>query len=75
MNDFVKDVIFIIDDKKEDWWEIFNGKIIGFCFEFVKEFKDFISKWFYMYCVDIFLNNVNEFLNSNIDVEIFVEVK
>ena len=74
-NDSAKDVIFITDDKKEDWWEIFNGKTIGPRPELVKEFKDFTSKRFYMYRADTFLNNANEFLNSNIDAETLAEVK
>lgn len=73
--DSAKDVIFITDDKKEDWWEIFNGKTIGPRPELVKEFIDFTSKRFYMYRADTFLNNANEFLNSNIAEETLAEVK
>lgn len=70
-----KDVIFITDDKKEDWWEIFNGKTIGPRPELVKEFIEFTSKRFYMYRADTFLNNANEFLGSKIAAETLAEVK
>lgn len=70
-----KDVIFITDDKKEDWWEIFNGKTIGPRPELVKEFIDLTSKRFYMYRADTFLNNANKFLDSKIAPETLAEVK
>jgi hypothetical protein len=70
-----KDVIFVTDDKKEDWWEIFNGKTIGPRPELVKEFIDKTSRRFYMYRADTFLDHANQFLDGKIAPETLEEIK
>ena len=49
--DTKKNVIFVTDDEKEDWWEEFNGKTIGPRPELSKEFREKTSKLFLMYGV------------------------
>lgn len=50
-----KDIIFITDDRKEDWWLISNNKVIQPRPELIKEFNIETGHRFYMYQPDKFL--------------------
>ena len=67
-----KDVIFITNDKKPDWWNIINGKTIGPRIELRKEFmSETNNRIFHMYTLESFL----KFSTTNIDEKILEEVK
>lgn len=70
-----KDVILVTDDKKEDWWQRFNGKTIGPHPDLVKEFQEKTSKKFYMYQADRFLELARTNLNEDISNEIVEEIR
>ena len=45
-----KDIIFVTDDEKEDWWEMFEGYKTGPCRALIKEFRSVVGEhiiWFY----------------------------
>lgn len=45
-----KDILFVTDDQKEDWWEVYNGYKTGPCRELIREFctkTDNQRVWFY----------------------------
>lgn len=69
-----KGVIFVTDDRKEDWWEIFNGKTIGPRPELIKEFKENTNNRIHIYKSDRFLElarvNLGEEVSSSIVNEI-----
>ncbi|OJV87433.1 MAG: hypothetical protein BGO34_10140 [Bacteroidia bacterium 44-10] len=69
-----KDVIFITDDRKEDWWLIFNGKTISPRPELVKEFKEFTSHTIYMYQSDRFYEYAMKYSNKSVNEKTFNEI-
>jgi len=69
------DVLFISDDRKEDWWLDHQGKTISPRPELIKEFRTETSKDIYFYKPFQFLEYSNEFLNSEIKEDIIEEVK
>lgn len=70
-----KDILFVTDDKKEDWWEKFNGKTLGPRPELVKEFKEKTNQKFHMYQADRFLELAKEILGEKVSNEIVEEVR
>ncbi|MDX9987979.1 PIN-like domain-containing protein [Thiothrix unzii] len=70
-----KGVVFVTDDKKEDWWEKFKGKTIGPRPELVKEFKDRANQTFHMYQADRFLELARENLGEQVSEEIVEEIR
>lgn len=70
-----KGVVFVTDDKKEDWWERFKGKTVGPRPELVKEFKDKSSQTFLMYQADRFLELARENLGEQVSDEIVEEIR
>jgi prefoldin subunit 5 len=70
-----KGVVFVTDDKKEDWWERFKGKTVGPRPELVKEFKDNTSNTFHMYQADRFLELARENLGEQVSPEIVEEIR
>lgn len=54
-----KNVVFITDDKKEDWWEIINGMKAGPRSELIREFNTYTSSIFYMYTTERFINLIS----------------
>ncbi len=63
-----KDVIFITDDKKEDWWLKQSGETISPRTELVAEFHSNTSQQFYMYDFKRFLELGSEkYLKKQID--------
>ena len=70
-----KPVILITNDKKEDWWQIFKGKIIGPRPELIKEFKEKVGCDFYMYQPDRFLELARENLDEQVSEELVEEIR
>lgn len=70
-----KGVVFVTDDKKEDWWERFNGKTVGPRPELVKEFRDKTNETFHMYQADRFLELARENLDAQVSKEIVEEIR
>ena len=70
-----KGIIFINDDKKEDWWQIFKGKNLGPRPELIKEFSDLTKKRFYMYQSDRFLELAAEHFKQDLKPESVNEIR
>jgi len=70
-----KSIIFVTDDRKEDWWTIFKGKTLGPRPELINEFKEKTNNSFYMYQADRFLELARENLNQEVSEEIVKEIK
>ncbi|NLM18434.1 MAG: DUF4935 domain-containing protein [Clostridiaceae bacterium] len=52
-----KPVIFVTEDKKEDWWEMDGKMILRPLPQLLKEFYDETGKLFYMYRIDQFVKH------------------
>ncbi|MDD2271385.1 MAG: PIN domain-containing protein [Desulfuromonadaceae bacterium] len=65
-NEVKKGIIFVNDDKKEDWWLIFRGKTLGPRPELISEFIEKCSQNFYMYQADRFFEFAAEHLKQKI---------
>jgi hypothetical protein len=70
-----KGVIFVIDDKKEDWWTIFKGRTIGPRPELLKEFQEKTQKKFYMYQADRFLDFASKHFKQAVNPESVDEIR
>lgn len=55
-----KDIIFVVNDRKEDWWNIKQGKTIGPRIELRKEFYEETSQKFHMYTMENFIQLCGE---------------
>jgi len=77
--DFVKSkqkpVILIIDDKKDDWWLKFNGKIISPHPELINEMFSRAGVKFYMYQSSQFMEHAKVYLKSHISKDSIDEVR
>ena len=56
-----EDLIFVTDDGKEDWWDIFEGKTLGPRIELIKEFGDLTNQEICFYNSDRFLEMAREY--------------
>lgn len=70
-----KGFVFVIDDKKEDWWTIFKGRTIGPRPELVKEFQEKTKKKFYMYQADRFLDFASKHFKQAVKRESVDEIR
>ncbi len=68
-------IIFITDDRKEDWWYKFKGKTIGPRPELIKEFKDETGKRINIYQADNFLDLAIKNLNQASNPEAIEEIR
>lgn len=68
-------VIFITDDRKEDWWIIHSGKTICTRPELLEEFKKETQQDFLMYTVERFLEFGAKLRQEEIDPTVIAEVK
>jgi hypothetical protein len=55
-----KDIIYITNDNKEDWWYKINGKTLGPRIELKKEFSEETNKNFLLYTMDNFIDYMNK---------------
>ena len=69
-----KDLIFVCDDAKEDWWHIEKGRTIGPRYELVEECLNKSQQFFYMYNSETFLRYANTYLAERIKEDAIVEV-
>lgn len=69
-----KDIIFVTDDRKEDWWEIFEGETISPRKELYKEFVTETKHSILIYKADKFLSEAKHRLNSDLDENSIKEV-
>ena len=69
-----KPVIFITDDKKEDWWLEQAGRTIGPRPELIEEFHKYVSQSFWMYSVDRFVQELAKTTQSIISEEVISEI-
>jgi hypothetical protein len=70
-----KDVVFVTDDLKEDWWLIHKGKTVGPRPELIEEFLKKTKKKFYMYKSDRFLEHAKTNLNSHVSDDVMAEIR
>ncbi|MBR4096384.1 MAG: DUF4935 domain-containing protein [Oscillospiraceae bacterium] len=68
------DIIFVTDDRKEDWWNISNGKTIGPRIELRREFYKETGKTFHMYTLSSFLSHFAQSNDEPIDKTTIEEV-
>lgn len=68
-------IIFITDDKKDDWWQKFNGEIVAPQPELIREMYLKSGEKFYMYQTAQFMEHAEKFLRSHIKPEEIEEVK
>jgi DNA polymerase IIIc chi subunit len=69
-----KPVIFVTDDKKEDWWLEQSGRTIGPRTELREEFISEVSKDFWMYTVDKFIQEVARSSNTKVSAKVIEEI-
>ncbi|PGR79740.1 PIN-like domain-containing protein [Priestia megaterium] len=61
-------IIFVTDDRKDDWWNIISGERVGPSPQLLQEFKRKTEgNKFYMYQPKQFLSFINTFLNIGIE--------
>lgn len=70
-----KDIIYVTGDKKEDWWEIVNGRTLGPRVELKKEFLEETKQKFNMYSMDRFLEQFKSAQGTQIQQSAIDEVK
>ena len=73
--DLKKGIIFVTDDKKEDWWVRYKGKTISPRPELIKEFQSATEQSFHMYPSDRFLEFARDFLNEEVDEKAIEEIR
>ena len=69
-----KSVIFITDDKKDDWWLEQSGRTIGPRTELREEFITEVGKDFWMYTVDKFIEETARKSDAIVSKEVIAEV-
>lgn len=71
----MKDVIFVTDDDKDDWWQTLKGKTIGLHPELINEItREGEVDRFYAYNTGSFLKYANEQLHTKVTEETIEEV-
>lgn len=70
-----KNVIFITNDQKEDWWYEVKGRTIGPRVELVQEFRATVGKQFHMYVMDNFITYFSRKYNKKLEAETIEEFK
>lgn len=71
-----KDIIFVTDDKKEDWWEEYKDNRIGPRYELIREFRSSTNNrliWFYT--PDRFLQNAKSKAGIPVKPKTIEEIK
>lgn len=69
-----KSVVFITDDKKEDWWLEQSGRTIGPRTELRDEFIKEVAKDFWMYTVDKFIEEAARIQNTQVSEKVIEEI-
>lgn len=74
-NNTKKNIIFVTDDLKEDWWQKINGKKVGPRKELIREFHEETGNKVLIYNSDNFLEYANKRISNPIDTKTIKEVK
>lgn len=69
-----KPVIFITDDKKEDWWLEQSGRTIGPRPELIEEFCKSTKQKFWMYSVDRFIQESAKISKTTVSEDVIQEI-
>jgi hypothetical protein len=69
-----KPVVFVTDDKKEDWWLEQSGRTIGPRTELREEFIVEVQKDFWMYTVDKFIEEAARTSNTTVSEKALAEI-
>lgn len=69
-----KPIVFITDDKKDDWWLEQSGRTVGPRTELREEFITEVSKDFWMYTVDKFIEETARTQNTQINEKVIEEI-
>lgn len=70
-----KNIVFITDDAKEDWWLMHDDNIVGPRPELLQEITEKASVMFYMYRTAQFTEHAQKHLNQQIDPETIDEIR
>ena len=71
-----KDIIFVTDDKKEDWWEMYKDNRIGPRHELIREFREkTINQLIWFYTPDRFLQYAKSKVGVSVKSSTIEEVK
>lgn len=70
-----KPIIFITEDKKEDWWLKFNGEIISPKPELINEIFSKAGVNFYMYQTEQFMEYAGKYLHEPVNREAIDEIQ
>jgi hypothetical protein len=70
-----KSLIFVTDDKKEDWWIEQSGRTIGPRTELREEFLAAVSKDFWMYTVDLFIEESAKLSRKPVSAKVLEEIR
>ena len=70
-----KSLIFVTDDKKEDWWIEQSGRTIGPRTELREEFIGEVSKNFWMYTVDLFIEESAKVSKKQVSATVLEEIR
>lgn len=70
-----KDIIFVTDDQKEDWWWKVDGKTIGPRPELRHEFQEETGRFFYAYRAEQFAQQLRKISGSRVSAEAVQEVR
>ncbi len=70
-----KDIIFVTNDKKEDWWYSVGGKTVGPRVELKKEFENFTGHKFHMYTMFSFISLFDEESEIKVEKETINEIE
>ena len=62
-----KDIIYVTNDKKEDWWYSVKGKTVGPRIELKKEFGQETSRKFHMYTMSSFISLYDDSNDNKIE--------
>lgn len=70
-----KPIIFVTDDRKEDWWYKFKGETIGPHPKLVEEIKSEAGVLFYMYHTERFMKHAQDYLKQKVEQKAIEEVR
>lgn len=71
----IKNVIFVTDDNKEDWWQITQGKTISFRYELIDEIlreTDLVN--FKAYSLLGFLNDATKYVEDSVSADTIEDI-
>ena len=68
-------LIFVTDDKKEDWWIEQSGRTIGPRTELREEFISEVTKDFWMYTVDLFIEESAKVSKKPVSAKVLEEIR